>query len=346
MEFHGIYFDGKVSKGRPVRVCFDGKLLLVRGEDQEDEVRALLSHCVINPPLGRTRRSLRLPGGGRLETEDGAAVEALEGIASANRGPRIVHFLESRWKMVLCCLAGLAVSMWLFVSYGIPALAERVALSLPKSFMTRLTAEAVKTLDRNLVGPTRLPRQKGEKVRALFAEVARDGTGGYDYRVELRRGGQLGANALALPDGLIIVTDELASLARDDRELQGVLVHEIAHVEGRHAVRNILQSSGIAILMSVVMGDVASLTSMAASVPVILLERGYSREFEEEADRRAGLYLIARGWGTRPYRDMLVRLSETHPGGGYPSILSTHPDTARRVQRLKDLEERESRQGR
>jgi len=47
--------------------------------------------------------------------------------------------------------------------------------------------------------------------------------GRYRFRLELRASPLLGANALALPDGTIVVTDELTRLSQRDEELLAVL---------------------------------------------------------------------------------------------------------------------------
>ena len=41
--------------------------------------------------------------------------------------------------------------------------------------------------------------------------------------------------ALALPGGIIVVTDDMVNLAANDPELLAVLAHEMGHLRGRHA---------------------------------------------------------------------------------------------------------------
>src|SRR5437764_1298137 len=65
-------------------------------------------------------------------------------------------------------------------------------------------------------------------------------------RLLVRNSEQLGANALALPDGTIVVTDWMVRLVqtRDNRlddagkdQLAAVLAHEVGHIEHRHTAR-------------------------------------------------------------------------------------------------------------
>jgi Zn-dependent protease with chaperone function len=339
IEFHGTYFDGRTSRAQPATAFFDGESLHVRGEAWSSEaLHAPVSDFAIAPPLGRTHRSLMLPDGARLETADLNAIEAMEKLRGVNRGLRIVNTLESHWKAVAGCLVGLALFVWLFTIYGIPTIAGYVARSIPPSVMERVSRETLKTLDKGVLAPSDLSPARTEEVRRAFDGLRKQRGAGFDYRLEFRKGGHFGANAFALPSGIIVVTDELVALARNDRELTGVLVHEMAHVQKRHAVRSILQNSGVFLLVSVVFGDVASLTSLIGSLPVLLIETGYSRAFEREADREAGLYCIEKGWTTKPYRDILQRLSRDEGQSRAMSAFSTHPVTKERVKILIDLE--------
>jgi len=161
----------------------------------------------------------------------------------------------------------------------------------------------------------------------------------FTYRLEFRQGGGLGANALALPSGAIVITDELVALAGDDMEIAAILAHEMTHVEKRHALRSLLQDAGVFLLISILVGDVTSVTSIAASLPTLLVKSGYSRRFESEADEAAGYWLIHKGWGTRPLQDILRRLAIHQKGLAGPSWLSTHPDTNRRIAHLQALEQ-------
>ena len=73
------------------------------------------------------------------------------------------------------------------------------------------------------------------------------------YDLQFRRMG--GAERVSLPGNIIVVTDELVKFVHSDDELLAVLAHEIGHLRARHALRLVLQQSGIAVLATVVAGD-------------------------------------------------------------------------------------------
>ena len=338
IKFSGTYFDGKSSRAHAVDVFSDEESLRIRSKDGLLELDIRLQDCVITPPLGKARRSIALPGGERCETDDLEAIAALEGRKGQNLGMRTVHYLESHWKTVACCIGGLIFCISVFIAYGIPFLAKMAAYSIPPSLTEKISEETLQVLDRRFLAPSELAPEKVERVQETFQKLDAEMTPDFPYRLELRKSPSLGPNAFALPSGYIVVTDELVKLAKDDSELVGVLVHEMAHVEERHGLRSVFQSTGVFLLVAAVVGDVASITSAAASLPTILAESGYSRKFEREADEAAGLYLIQKGWTTKPYRDILMRLSENRVRYPGQSVLSSHPETEERVKHLQDLE--------
>ncbi len=103
-----------------------------------------------------------------------------------------------------------------------------------------------------------------------------------------------------------------------------------------------LQGSVVALVAVLMTGDASSL---AALVPVMLLELGYSRELEREADEFAYGFLRESGITPDRFAVILGRLEREHggwrvqeeaasDGGGWVYYLSTHPSTAQRIVRF------------
>lgn len=339
ITFKAVYFDGRTSRSLPVAVELDGSMLHVHNSEGSVSLHVLLDRCTISPPLGSGVRSIRLPDGGLLETEDHAAFEEIERKRGWHRGLRFVHALESHWKAAVVCIVCLVLFIAGVAIYGVPFIASQVARAIPPAKMERVSRESLKLLDSHFMQPSKLPDKKKREVERLFARLAAEIDPDTQYRLEFRSSKALGANALALPSGLVLVTDDLITAARNDRELAGILVHEIGHIRKRHAVRQIVQTSGVILLVSALMGDIASVSSFAASLPTLLVQSGYSRQFEREADTEAGLYLIRKGWGTKPFEEMLARISKGHDESRALAAVSTHPRTADRIQFLRKLEQ-------
>jgi Zn-dependent protease with chaperone function len=334
IEFSAAYFDGKTSAAHPVRVSLEGSWLRIRGEGIALEFG--INDCQIVPALGRTRRVIRLPGGAKLESEDLAAVAELERHLGRNLGMTLVGRLEERWRWVILALVGLVLFTAAFLRWGIPAVAHWAAFVTPIEVMNPISQQTLRVLDDRFLQPTQLSPSRQAELQRLFADVTQTIGQNHSYSLEFRQSDLLGANAFALPSGIIVLTDELVKLAQSDREIAGVMAHEVGHVLHRHSLQQIYRSVGVILVISVLLGDVTSVTSIGASLPAVLVESGYSREFEYEADAVAAEYLNRKGWGTKPLIEILIRLS-TKVGGSERSLLSTHPATEDRVRALEKL---------
>jgi Zn-dependent protease with chaperone function len=74
-----------------------------------------------------------------------------------------------------------------------------------------------------------------------------------------------------------------------------------------------IQNTGVFVIIAVLLGDLAEISSTAASLPTILAQSDYSREFERAADRFAVLYFVQKHWDITPMQDILKRISKDMP---------------------------------
>ena len=132
------------------------------------------------------------------------------------------------------------------------------------------------------------------------------------------------------------MTDALVKLARNDDQISAVLAHEIGHVRHRHGLRMSLQAAGLAALAAALFGDATSITSLATMLPTALLQNGYSRELEAEADDYAFQRLKEIGLSPKAFAEIMLLLEKDHKrrsGGESKDYFSTHPATAKRIER-------------
>ncbi len=338
IRFEATLFDGRSSRANPAVVDADANFLrIVSGSTEQCFA---LNECRIEPPLGTTSRIFYLPDGARLETVDIKAVARLEKLAGHNPAMRLINWLETNWTFVLTCFAGLLLCIGLLTAYGIPLAAEKIAFSLSADLLDDISRHSLKILDTKILQPSEIEQSRIQELNKIFKDVTSELGSGFDYRLEIRKGGGLGANAFALPSGTILMTDELVALAENDFQVMAVMAHEIGHVENRHGLRSIIQNTGVFMVIAILAGDVVSVTSTAAALPTLLIESGYSRRFEREADRVSGLYLISKNLGTAPMRDILQLLENESPDSPGTSLISTHPETEERIRLLLELETR------
>lgn len=330
------FYDGKSSKEHKVLIYPDPPARLrVIG----DGINFSCALAEVRPAsrVGSTRRHLYFADGSQCETEDNDAIDELFSGVRAEAPGRLLHYWESRLSYAVAALSITVFLAWAGIIYGLPALAKQLAFSLPAATQTLIGRDALAALDSILLAPTQLPTERQTQLRAVFSGV----TGGLEeagnYRLELRAGKRLGPNALALPSGIIIFTDELVELAKSDQELIAVLAHEIGHLKQRHALRHLLQNSATALLVAAVVGDIVSITSLAAALPTMLLHAKYSRDFESEADEFALDYMRRNGIPLEAFAAILLRMDAKTAAKEAPVYLSTHPATRERAERFRAM---------
>jgi len=342
------YHDGRSSGRTAVTLFLDGDRLRISGPSLDKTVP--LRDARISSGIGAIRRTLRFPDGSQCEVAGDAGLDDLLGRQGKGRLGRLLHRWERSLPLATAALLVTVIIVILLVKFGIPAAARRVAFTLPPATEETLGREALGMLDRMVFAPSRLPNERQRQVRLLYQDMSRDIPELRTTRLEFRSSDKVGANAFALPSGIIVVTDGLVNLARDDREITGVLAHEAGHLVNRHALRHVLQNSGTALLIALLTGDITSVSSFSAGLPTALVEAKYSRDFENEADDAAIAYLRRHNIPVSAYTGMLERLEadhgakkgKDHPGakkerkeeGSLSDYFSSHPVTRERIERI------------
>jgi len=155
-------------------------------------------------------------------------------------------------------------------------------------------------------------------------------------------------NAFAAPGGLIFVTRGMLRCCRDEDALAAVLAHEIGHVQLRHGLQAI-KKSRLTTALTIIGTEgakqlagqqLADLTDAFAGsigdITATLVNNGYSRAFEREADRAALVLLQRVGYTPAALTDMLGEMQRRlKPGGA--DFARTHPDPAERIAELAPL---------
>lgn len=314
----------------------------------------------ISPRVGNSARHLLLPDGRSLETLDNDAVDEL----CRTHHPQaqgILHILERNFLLALVAAAFFVVGGGIFVVYGIPALSKPIANMIPVSLDQKLAEQALVQLDKTVFEPTELPEDRQQELQQLFELLKPESQ--HSYQLLFRNSEILGANAFALPDGTIIFTDQIISLAEDDQMLAAVMLHEIGHVEERHAMQSVVQQAGISAIVLMISGDVNSASSIVLLLPTVLLYASYSQEKEWSADTYALNAMESLNIDPIHFADMMTEISADHSshnkdeeksedetdfenqdknitpdeeGNRIMDYFSTHPPTEKRVERFKE----------
>ena len=165
-------------------------------------------------------------------------------------------------------------------------------------------------------------------------------------------------NAMATPGGHIFVSRGLIDCTDSEDALAAVLAHEIAHVQLGHSVsaikasrvRSAVSSTSKAVAvtsiavaneragvklsnkqMEKVMEAVDTFSDMSNEVVKTLVNTGFSKEQEFEADKNALYILQSAGYDPYAMLDMLAQIDESPSNSGWGS---THPSPKDRIKKV------------
>lgn len=327
-------FDGKTAQARAVVLSFRHGALLVQGEGIAFEVAprsVQLSDAHRHAP-----RQLGFPDGSLCEVDDQQGLERLL-VQAGMRTSRIGRW-QQHWRAALLALLLMVAVIVGGYRFALPWVSAQLAAAVPDSVTTVMDASTLDLLDRSLMRPTTLPASRQAALRARFAALDGVPAGAGPL---LFRASDIGPNAFALPGGTLVMTDELVTLSRDDDALIGVLLHEAGHVDRRHALRQMVQTTVVGSAFAFWLGDFSSLLAV---LPATWLELRHSRDDETEADEYAIRLLHANGLHAAPLAALLGRLDAAHAPSAADAHqrnmewASTHPDTAGRIARLRQAD--------
>ena len=180
-------------------------------------------------------------------------------------------------------------------------------------------------------------QQDLEKLVSPLLQVA--GNENYDYNFHIVEDSTL--NAAAFPGGHVIIHSGLILKVKKPEDLLGVLAHEIAHVNCRHSIRQLINTAGLYLVLSSLVGDIGAISGVVLDGGSRLLQLQNSRSHELEADERGWEYLIAAKINPRGLIDCFKIMQEEmqEMTGKIPievDFLSTHPALGDRIAYLEE----------
>jgi len=150
-------------------------------------------------------------------------------------------------------------------------------------------------------------------------------------------------NAYTFPGGAMGVTRGIMTEIGDEAELAGLLGHEIAHVNARHAAqrqgKGLLAQAAVAGLSAAVDAQWGALTAIAGQIGASALLASYSRDNEREADALGQGYMVRAGYpagGMVRLHGLLVREAKEQPSL-LATMFSSHPMSGERMAAAQTL---------
>ncbi len=327
------YYDGQAARRKEVCLSTDGLSVLIQGAGIDRAVP--LSEIKVSEPLGSAPRLITFSDGAVCEVRDLPGLKQLLETAGYREG--WLDAWQRSWKIALASMVLIAGVVAAAYVWGLPLAAAWGAGRMPPVVTRTLSQNTLASLDRVLLHPSVLTHERTDEIGRRFSALTRPGNGAGDETLLYRSSPVIGPNAFALPDGTLVLLDELVALADNDEQILAVLAHEAGHVYHKHGLRLLLQSSMVGAFVGWWLGD---FSSMLAAVPAALAEARYSRNLESEADAYAATMLTANGIEPVRLAEMLEKLAHAHglraeKSSQWLDYLSSHPAPQERIQALR-----------
>lgn len=333
-DIRASFYDGQSSQRHLVHLSWGEQgVLSLRGEGIQRDYPC--SDIQKTSRLGKVVRLIDFIDGGRLESD--ACVELDTYLDQFQLGQRegLIHKLEHSLKYIAVAVVVTMLTAWGFVVYGIPVMAERIAYVLPADIQNDLGDGVLESLDSYVFEPSTLSETRQQGIREWFTRLASQVEDRDRLTLEFRASPLLGANALALPSGTIVVTDGLVELSQHDEEVASVLAHEIGHIQYRHSLRGAIQNSGVALVIALMLGDASAISSFAVALPTVMVNMKYSRNFESEADDFARELMLQYNIPLHRFADILSRMGESKKVvDRETSFFDSHPAIQERIEQF------------
>jgi Zn-dependent protease with chaperone function len=202
-------------------------------------------------------------------------------IAGLKQWKRATQSQSFVWKAILYTCGFIGVSLVLLLwqhDYVTTWAANHVSMKTEK----RLGESVLKSLN-----PKANFLPEGEAVKTVQS-IGKQLTAGSAYQYQWYVSKDPTVNAFAIPGGIIVVNSGLLKKADSPNELAAVLAHEVQHVEQKHALKNMINSAGIAAVVLVVLGDTNAVVMLMAHQ---VSAQYFNRQIESDADLK-GVQLL------------------------------------------------------
>lgn len=336
MQVQGQFYPEGGSQCLLAEVTFSQSgTLLLNVADQDIQIELQRDDLQIKDKLGSIPREVILREQGLLSLDSTPAVD--QWLAADNKSNRIAK-LESNRSMVLLSLVLVPAFLYVFFKYMIPGFAVHFSEYVPDAAIKIASEHTLYTMDKVLLDETKLDTELQQTLRDNWQYTLSQLTLiDAHYNLNFRHSKKMGANAFALPDGTVVVTDQLLTLIDNDADLlQAILLHEIGHVEHRHSMRLIAETLATSLAINYFFGDLGGMIEVFAGLSNTIVQNQFSQKLEWEADNFAIQQLGALGLDPESFAQAMEKLAETLPEESkLDALLQSHPLMKERIENAR-----------
>ena len=328
-----LYLAGS-SQYKQVSVDVSAGHICVADQDSKERLHHVpLTEVKVSARLGNVPREVIFPNKDLLAiTTDKHLDILLDGKES-----RIAK-MEGSLTWVLASFLLVPLALIGIFKYAIPALAIVFAQYVPDVATDMASRHTMIAMDRTLLEPSEISGEQQLDYQQQWQNlITRLDINHKRYQVLFRKSEEMGANAFALPDGTIVITDELIKLVDNDVDLlNAILLHEIGHVEHHHSMRLVAETLVSSLAINYFFGDVGGMIEFFAGLTTTVVQNQFSQKLEWQADNFALTQLEALGKDTEHFATAMEKLASQVPEDSQiDTLLSTHPSIKQRIENAR-----------
>jgi Zn-dependent protease with chaperone function len=293
----------------------------------------------ISPRVANIQRQIRLKDDSLFITNDNNSVDNL-----LLKKTNILHKVESNLFLVFLSLISFIIFSGLFLKFGLPFLSQKIANNIPIYINKAIARNTLSVIDKYLLEKSSISDVKKKYLKNIFyKELIKkvQDSSEFKYNLLFRKmkiGNEDIANALALSDGTIIITDELIRVSQNDDELKSILLHEIGHVEEKHILKMLTQNSFTAVIVMILFGDTSTISDLGIGFGTILINSKHSRDIETQADNYSFTKMLKLKINPNSFISIMEKIDnhkKQKDNDVYLEYFSSHPNTQKRIKKAK-----------
>jgi Zn-dependent protease with chaperone function len=220
----------------------------------------------------------------------------------------------------------------------IPGFAVHFAEYVPDAAVKIATEHTLYTMDKTLLDESEVDAELQQTYRDNWQQtLSQLSLHGAQYNLNFRHSENMRANAFALPDGTVVVTDELLTLIDNDVDLlRAILLHEIGHVEHKHSMRLIAENLATSLAVDCFFGDLSGIIEVFSGISNTIVQNQFSQKLEWEADNFAIQQLKVLGLEPESVAQTMEKLAESLPEEStLDALMQSHPLMKERIQNAR-----------
>ncbi len=340
LEIEGQLYQGGSAKFSEHIINFNqtGNIELALSSDLSDVKSFHLSELTVSDKLGNTPRQICFSNGDVFSFISTAELD----LWFKQHG----HFskldkIEKSKLFILASLVFAPIFIYGIFVHAIPAFAIQFAHLVPDSVVDISSRHTLVMLDKTMLDESKIPAHDQQAYLEQWYAGIDDlmGKSGdlNKYDIQFRASDEMGANAFALPNGTIVITDDLiALLEKHPDALFSILLHEIGHVEQDHSMRFIAESLVSTLVINYIFGDLTGAVDLFLGTGSTIVSNQFSQKLEWEADNYAIDLLISNDHSVEGFAKAMEAFLAEHSESDIDKLLSSHPLLAERAQHARD----------